>query len=359
MTEPNASAQPSPTGTSRRDAAELHVPVLRDRCVELLAPALREAGSVLVDGTLGMGGHAEAVLERCPNARVIGIDRDREAIALASARLARFGARFEAVHATYDEIDDVVTHTVGRPVEGVLLDLGVSSLQLDDAERGFSYSRPAPLDMRMDASSGETAADLLADLDERELTRILREYGEERFAHRIASAIVRQRDAAPLETSTQLAELVQRSVPRASQKTGGHPAKRTFQALRIAVNGELEILAETLPRAIEVLAVGGRIVVESYHSLEDRLVKRALARGAASSAPREWPVEPETHRPYLELLVRGAEKAGDGEQAANPRAASVRLRAAVRTRPTPEHMLTPDQPAAGSTRRTRHPRRTA
>ena len=324
-----------------RRAADLHVPVLRRRCVELLAPALQEPGSVLVDGTLGMGGHSEAVLGACPNAHVIGIDRDRDAIALASERLVRFGDRFEAVHATYDEIDDVVADTVGRPVQGVLLDLGVSSLQLDVAERGFSYSRPAPLDMRMDASTGPTAAELLAELDERELARILREYGEERFAHRIASAIVRERAVTPLTTSTQLAELVQRSVPRASQKTGGHPAKRTFQALRIAVNQELDILADTLPRAIEVLAVGGRIVVESYHSLEDRLVKRALTRGATSSAPREWPVEPETHRPYLDLLVRGAEKADDGEQGTNPRAASVRLRAAVRTRPTPDHMLTP------------------
>lgn len=337
MTEPNASPQ---QGTSpRRDAADLHVPVLRDRCVELLAPALREPGSVLVDGTLGMGGHSEAVLEACPNASVIGIDRDLQAIDLASRRLARFGERFRAVHATYDEIDEVVADVVGHPVQGVLLDLGVSSLQLDDAERGFSYSRPAPLDMRMDASTGPTAADLLAEDDERELARILREYGEERFAHRIASAIVRERATTPLETSTQLAELVQRSVPRASQKTGGHPAKRTFQALRIAVNGELDILADALPRAIEVLAVGGRIVVESYHSLEDRLVKRALARGATSSAPREWPIEPETHRPYLELVVRGAEKADDVEQATNPRAASVRLRAATRTRPTPDHML--------------------
>lgn len=218
------------------------------------------------------------------------------------------------------------------------MDLGVSSLQLDDDERGFSYSRPALLDMRMDATTGPTAADLLAESEERELVHILRTYGEERSAHRIARAIVSARQATPITTSDQLAEIVKRSVPYAQQKSGGHPAKRTFQALRIAVNRELDILADALPRAVESLAVGGRIVVEAYHSLEDRLVKRELARGALSSAPREWPIEPPTHRPYLELLVRGAEKADDAEVARNPRSASVRLRAAERIRPTPDHM---------------------
>lgn len=327
------------TDRSDRQAAQLHVPVLRDRCVELLAPALSAAGAVLVDGTLGMGGHTEAVLSALPQVRVLGIDRDLEALELAGRRLERFGDRFVPVHATYDEIAEVVEELVGHPVQGVLLDLGVSSLQLDDAQRGFSYSRPAPLDMRMDTSRGETAADLLATLSERDLTRILREYGEERFAHRIAGAIVRERATAPLESSSQLAAIVERVVPRAAQRTGGHPAKRTFQALRIAVNAELDILAAALPHAIEVLAVDGRIVVESYHSLEDRLVKRALARGATSSAPRDWPVEPETHRPYLELLIRGAEKADASEIEHNPRAASVRLRAARRIRPTPDHLL--------------------
>ncbi|GMA31730.1 hypothetical protein GCM10025875_17220 [Litorihabitans aurantiacus] len=220
----------------------------------------------------------------------------------------------------------------------MLLDLGVSSLQLDDAERGFSYARPAPLDMRMDTTTGETAAELLAGASEAELRRILWTYGEERFAPRIASAIVRARAEQELTTSVQLADIVRRAVPMAKQKTGGHPAKRTFQAIRIAVNAELEVLEDALPRAVEALAVGGRIVVESYHSLEDRMVKRELARGATSSAPRDWPVEPETHRPYLELLVRGAEKADDGEIERNPRSTSVRLRAARRTRDTPEHL---------------------
>lgn len=324
--------------TQDRRASDLHVPVLLQRCVDLLAPALTEPSSVLVDGTLGMGGHTEAVLEQCPNARVIGIDRDLAALALAGERLARFGDRFTPVHATYDEIDDVVATHAGGAVQGVLLDLGVSSLQLDDAERGFSYARPAPLDMRMDTSTGETAAELLAEASEAELRRILWTYGEEKFAPRIASAIVRARAQEELTTSVQLADIVKRAVPMAKQKTGGHPAKRTFQAVRIAVNAELEVLEDALPRAVDVLAVDGRIVVESYQSLEDRLVKRELARGAASSAPRDWPIEPETHRPYLELLVRGAEKADAAEIERNPRSTSVRLRAARRTRPTPDHM---------------------
>ena len=324
--------------TQDRQASDLHVPVLLQRCVDLLAPALAEPGSVLVDGTLGMGGHTEAVLEQCPQARVIGIDRDPAALALAGARLARFGDRFTPVHATYDEIDDVVDTHAGGEGQGVLLDLGVSSLQLDDAERGFSYARPAPLDMRRDTTTGITAAELLATASEAELRRILWTYGEEKFAPRIASAIVRTRATDELTTSVQLADIVKRAVPMAKQKTGGHPAKRTFQAVRIAVNAELDVLEDALPRAVDVLAVDGRIVVEAYHSLEDRLVKRELARGAASSAPRDWPIEPETHRPYLELLVRGAEKADEAEIERNPRSTSVRLRAARRTRPTPDHM---------------------
>lgn len=326
---------------TERSAEDLHVPVLAQRCVDLLAPALAAPGAVLVDATLGMGGHTSAVLSQLPHVTVIGIDRDTEALALATRRLASFEDRFRPVHATYDEIDEVVGEFSPDGVQGVLMDLGVSSLQLDDDERGFSYSRPAPLDMRMDATAGQSAADLLAQIEERDLTWILRTYGEERAAHRVARGIVTARAQGPILTSDQLADIVKRSVPYAQQKSGGHPAKRTFQALRIAVNRELDILADALPRAVESLAVGGRIVVESYHSLEDRLVKRELARGATSSAPREWPIEPPTHRPYLDLLVRGAEKADEDEIARNPRSASVRLRAAERTRPTPEHMRRP------------------
>lgn len=322
-----------------RPTSDRHLPVLVQRCVDLLAPALAAPGAVLVDCTLGMGGHTEAVLDQVPGVRVIGIDRDTQAIQLASARLARFGDRFTAVHAVYDEIGDVVADQGLDSVQGVLMDLGVSSLQLDEAERGFAYAQDAPLDMRMDATTGQTAADVLNTYDERDLTRILRDYGEERFASKIARSIVRRREERPWTTSAELVDLVRACIPAATRKTGGNPAKRTFQALRIEVNGELEVLERAVPAAIEVLAVDGRIVVESYQSLEDRLVKRSFARGATSSAPPGLPVEPETHKPYLELLTRGAEEARGEELENNPRSASVRLRAARRTRPTPDHLI--------------------
>jgi len=320
-----------------------HLPVLLQRCVDLLAPALAAPGSVLVDCTLGMGGHTEAVLEQIPTARVIGIDRDLQALALASERLARFGTRFTPVHAVYDEIRDVVADQGLPAVQGVLMDLGVSSLQLDETERGFAYAHDAPLDMRMDQSRGRTAADVLNTYDERELTRILREYGEERFAQRIARAVVRRREQQPWERTGELADLVRGAIPAATRRTGGNPSKRTFQALRIEVNGEIEVLERAVPAAIEVLDVDGRIVVESYHSLEDRIVKRAIARGTTSSAPHGLPVEPETHRPYLEALTRGAEEADAAELERNPRSASVRLRAARRVRPTPDHMIVKEE----------------
>ena len=319
---------------------ERHVPVLLERCVELLAPALGGPDAVVVDLTLGMGGHSEAMLDRMPHLRVIGLDRDLEAIGLASERLARFGDRFTAVHAVYDEVLDVVRDVVGRPVQGVLGDLGVSSLQLDEAERGFAYSQDAPLDMRMDASTGITAAEVLNTYPEAEITRILRQYGEERFAARIARTVVAARAVAPLRRTGELVSIVRTAIPAAARTTGGNPAKRTFQALRIEVNAELEVLERTLPAAIEAIGIGGRLVVMSYQSLEDRLVKRALARGAVSSAPPDLPVEPETHRPYLELLTRGAELAPEAEIATNPRSASVRLRAAARVRVTPDHLRT-------------------
>ncbi len=243
---------------------------------------------------------------------MVGIDRDPEAIDRASRRLARFGDRFRAVHAVYDEIDAVVADVVGAPVQGVLMDLGVSSLQIDETERGFSYAHDAPLDMRMDPTVGLTAADVLNTYDERALTRILRDYGEERFAQRIARAVVRRRDEQPWERSADLVDLVRASIPAATRTTGGNPAKRTFQALRIEVNGELEVLERAVPAAVDVLAVGGRIVVESYHSLEDRIVKRVLAAGATISAPAGLPVVPEQDEPYLRLLTRGPRKRRPG-----------------------------------------------
>ena len=320
------------------DAASRHTPVLLQRCLDLLAPAFDVENPVLVDSTLGMGGHTEGVLKAFPHVRVVGLDRDTQALELAGRRLAPFGDRFTGVHAIYDEINDVLDRLGIPGVQGVLMDLGVSSLQLDERERGFSYSADAPLDMRMDATTGQTAADVLNTYDERELARILRVYGEERFAPRIARAIVAQRARRPLERTGELVSIVRANIPAATRKTGGNPAKRTFQALRIEVNGEIEVLERALPQSIEALAVGGRIVVEAYHSLEDRAVKRALAVGATSSAPPDLPVEPETHAPFLRLVTRGAEEADEAELAHNPRSQSVRLRAAERVRPTPDHL---------------------
>lgn len=323
---------------STSDAAQRHTPVLLQRCLDLLGPALAEPGAVMIDATLGMGGHTEGVLDAIGAVRVIGIDRDPQALELASARLARFGDRFTPVHAVYDEIPDVLDE-LGLPgVHGVLMDLGVSSLQLDEAERGFAYAQDAPLDMRMDPTRGRTAADVLAEYDEAELVRILREYGEERFAGRIARRIVQTRQTARIERSGELVDLIRASIPAAARQKGGNPAKRTFQALRIEVNDELAVLGRAVPAAVEALLVGGRIAVESYHSLEDRLVKRTLAAGATTSAPPGLPVVPEDHAPYLRLLTRGAEEADEAEIARNPRSQSVRLRAAERLRPTPRHL---------------------
>lgn len=320
--------------SSRGRAEDRHIPVLRDRILDLLEPALLEPGSVYVDGTLGMGGHAQAVLERCPNARVVGIDRDQEALALAGERLAGWGDRVTLVHAVYDEVADVVADLGLGEVQAALFDLGVSSLQLDEADRGFAYSHDAPLDMRMDQSRGLTAAEVLNTYEGSELERILREYGEERFARKIAAAIVRERQVEPFTTSGRLVDLLRKVVPAKSQKSGGHPGKRTFQALRIEVNAELSAWAAALPAAIDVLAVGGRVAVLSYHSLEDRITKRVFAAGARSSAPEGLPVELPQHRPYLRLLTRGAEEPSAAEQAANPRSASARLRVAEKTRTT-------------------------
>ncbi|TQJ50286.1 16S rRNA (cytosine(1402)-N(4))-methyltransferase RsmH [Phycicoccus sp. SLBN-51] len=319
---------------SRGRAEDRHIPVLRDRILDLLAPALTEPGSVYVDGTLGMGGHAQAVLERCPNARVVGIDRDQEALALAGERLAPWGDRVTLVHAVYDEVATVVADLRIDGVQAALFDLGVSSLQLDEADRGFAYSQDAPLDMRMDQSRGLTAADVLNTYEAADLERILREYGEERFARKIAAAVVRERAVEPFTTSGRLVELLKKVVPAASQKSGGHPGKRTFQALRIEVNAELSSWASALPAAVETLAVGGRVAVLSYHSLEDRITKRVFAAGARSSAPEGLPVELPEHRPYLRLLTRGAEEPSAEEKAANPRSASARLRVAEKTRST-------------------------
>lgn len=326
---------------ARRTAGDIHVPVLRDRVVELLAPALQAPGAVMVDATVGIGGHTESILRICPGARVVGIDRDQEALGLAGDRLARFGDRFTPVHAVYDELPQVLTDlglAARLSVSAVLLDLGVSSLQLDEPERGFAYRHDAPLDMRMDQDTAITAADVLNTYDQGDLERILRDYGEERFAKRVASAVVRGRAQEPFANSQRLVELLRSVIPAASQKSGGHPAKRTFQALRIEVNGELDALKAALPVALDALALGGRIAVLSYHSLEDRLTKQALSAGARSGTPDGLPVELPELAPYLRLLTRGAEEPTAVQVGINPRAASARLRAAERTRVSKGHL---------------------
>ena len=309
-----------------------HVPVLLARTLDLLGPAVDAPGAVVLDATLGLGGHSAALLERFATLRLVGLDRDPRALEIAADRLAPYGERATLVHAVYDELAAVLSRLgVGR-VQGVLFDLGVSSMQLDEAARGFAYAQDAPLDMRMDQSRGTTAADVVNTYSAAQLAKVLKEYGDERFARRIADAVVREREREPFTGTARLAELVRASIPAATRRTGGHPAKRTFQALRIEVNGELDALAAALPAALDALAVAGRIVVMSYQSLEDRMVKRTLVAGATSTAPVDLPVVPPEHQPVLRLLTRGAETASVEEVAANPRAASVRLRAAERLR---------------------------
>jgi 16S rRNA (cytosine1402-N4)-methyltransferase len=308
-----------------------HKPVLLDRCVGLLAPALLSAEDVVVDCTLGMGGHAEALLARTP-ARLIGLDRDPDALRRSTARLAAYGDRVTIVHAVYDHLPQVLADLGLDAVQGILFDLGVSSLQLDEPSRGFSYAQDAPLDMRMDPTTGVSAAEVVNTYEGRALTRLLKEYGDERFASRIADAIVRERTRGPLTSSARLAELVRDAIPAATRRTGGHPAKRTFQALRIEVNDELGVLRRAIPAALDALSVGGRIVVMSYQSLEDKIVKAELVARSTSDVPVDLPFVPEGQQPELRLLVRGADKASEAEIADNPRAQSVRLRAAEKAR---------------------------
>jgi 16S rRNA (cytosine1402-N4)-methyltransferase len=307
-----------------------HVPVLLERVLALFEPALATPDAVLVDCTLGLGGHADALLAAHPELTLVGLDRDPAALDRSRERLAGHGDRVHLVHAVYDELPDVLSRLGIPRVAGVLMDLGVSSMQLDVAARGFAYAKDAPLDMRMDQTAELTAADVLNTYPPGDLVRILRDYGEERFAKRIVERVVRARAKEPFTTSGRLVELLYEAVPAASRRTGGHPAKRTFQALRIEVNGELEALRRALPAALAALRMGGRIVVESYQSLEDRLVKQALAELAKSRTPPGVPVELPGHGPQLRLLTRGAEQANEQEIEHNPRAASVRLRAAER-----------------------------
>jgi 16S rRNA (cytosine1402-N4)-methyltransferase len=311
-----------------------HIPVLLDRCVELLTPALTRQntdgeGAVLIDATLGAGGHAERFLTELPGLRLIGLDRDPDALWIAGERLAQFGDRVMLIRTRYDGIEAVLAETGywTSQVNGILFDLGVSSMQLDRTARGFSYAADAPLDMRMDPDAALTAAEVLNTYDEKTLARVLREFGEERFAGRIAAQIVRRRANRPFATTGELVELLYQAIPAPARRTGGHPAKRTFQALRIVVNGELDSLRDALPAALHALAPGGRIVVMAYQSLEDRIVKNQFAAAIASRTPPGLPVELPGYEPEFVALTRGAERAGPEEIELNPRSASVRLRA--------------------------------
>src|SRR5215467_8802549 len=309
-----------------------HRPVLLERVLTLLAPALDQNGAVLVDATLGRAGHARALLDAHPRLVLIGLDTDAAAVEESRRLLARYGDRVTVIRAVYDQVAEVLNDQGHSTADGFLFDLGVSSPQLDEPGRGFAYSYDAPLDMRMDQSQALTAAEVLNTYSAGQLARVLREYGEEKFARQIANAVVRERSRAPLTSTGQLTEIIRASIPAPARRTGGHPAKRTFQALRIEVNGELDALGNALPVALDALATGGRIVVLAYHSLEDRVVKRTLAARAADTTPRGLPVPLAEARPEFRLLTRGAERPSTAEVAANPRAAPARLRAAERIR---------------------------
>ena len=311
---------------------EQHIPVALDRCLSLLATPIEESlaskgEAVLIDATLGLGGHSFALAQRYSHLRIIGIDRDQTALAIAKERLSQFGDRIYFAYGVFDTISTILSDLGIQEVDGVLFDLGVSSMQLDKAERGFSYSVNAPLDMRMDQSSGVTAQDVLNTYDRDELIRVLRSFGEERFAARIVGHILEARSKGELTTTEQLSELVKKGVPAPARRTGGNPAKRTFQALRIEVNKELAALERALPQALYSIRVGGRVVVMSYQSLEDKIVKRQFESMTSSGTPRGLPMEIPGTAPKFELVFRGSEGASEEEIASNPRAASMRLRA--------------------------------
>jgi 16S rRNA (cytosine1402-N4)-methyltransferase len=308
-----------------------HISVMRDTCVDLLTPAINKSETpVVVDATLGLGGHSEALLESNPNLVLIGIDRDLDAIVKAKNRLAKYENRVKLNHAIFDEITDVVNSFGFEKVDGILFDLGVSSMQLDQSDRGFSYSQDAPLDLRMDRSTGITASEILNSYAPGELVRILRTYGEEKFATRIVENIVKERAKAPLNSTAQLATLVKESIPAATRRTGGNPAKRTFQALRIETNDELGAVNRAIPQALELLKVGGRLVVMSFQSLEDRIVKEFFTQATTSGTPRDLPIDLPEFAAKFALVVRGSVLPSEAEIAANSRAQSVRLRAIER-----------------------------
>lgn len=311
---------------TEKSLPQQHIPVMCDRVIELLSPALNVSNPVLLDATLGLGGHSEALLKKFINLKIIGIDRDQTALDRAQKRLGELANRVQFVNETYDQITKILED---KKVNAVLLDLGVSSIQLDETNRGFSYAQDAPLDMRMNSKDSLTAAQILNNYEAKELTYILRTYGEEKFAKRIAQEIVKQRNIKPFITTFELVKLIKDVIPAPARRTGGNPAKRTFQALRIAVNNELQILEKAIPQAMAALVVGGRILVLSYHSLEDRIVKNAFkSQSSIIDALPGLPVLLSKSIAPFELVTRKAEQASNEEISTNPRATSVRLRVA-------------------------------
>ncbi len=308
-----------------------HISVMKDRCIELFAPSIIACEKpVIVDATLGLGGHAEALLNKFPQLVVIGIDRDRLALEKAKNRLAPYADRLFSAHAIFDQIGDVVTSFGYKQISGALFDLGVSSMQLDESARGFSYSHDAPLDMRMDRTQSLSAFEIVNTYEPTQLIRILRTYGEEKFATRIVESIVKARNIAPLNSTSQLAELIKESIPAATRRTGGNPAKRTFQALRIETNDELGAIRRALPEALKLLSVGARLVVMSFQSLEDRIVKELFVASTTSGTPRDLPFELPEFAAKFALVFKGSQKPDGVELSKNSRSTSVRLRAIER-----------------------------
>lgn len=309
----------------------LHISVLKDRCIDLLSPGIEDSlHPVVVDATLGLGGHTEALLEKFSQLTVIGIDRDQNALTQAQSRLSKFGARFIAVQARFDEITDIVNGQGFAHIDGALFDLGVSSMQLDEIDRGFSYAHDAPLDMRMDKSQSLTAAEIVNSYEPARLVTVLRTYGEEKFASSIVSHIVRARSKAYINSTATLVDIIKASIPAPARRTGGNPAKRTFQALRIETNDELGAIKRAIPEALSLINVGARVVVMSFQSLEDKIVKEIFTQAAQSMSPAKLPVELVNLKAKFALVTKGAEKASDEEILANPRSQSVRLRAIER-----------------------------
>ena len=308
-----------------------HKPVMLERCLALLTPALENRNdAIVVDATVGLGGHSKALLEKFPKLRLVGIDRDQKALEKSRSLLANFESRISLVHAVYDQIPEVLADLGIEGVAGILFDLGISSMQIDDLTRGFSYAQSAPLDMRMDSSSAVTAEHVLQNYSQEELTKIIREFGEERFASRIAANVVKARSEGRLLTTEDLAEIVKASIPAPARRLGGNPAKRTFQAIRIEVNQELAVLKRALPKALNLIELNGRVVVMSFQSLEDRIVKKAFAEVCESKSPIGLPVELSHHKAKFKLVFNGSETASAQEVGENPRAKSVRLRAIER-----------------------------